>query len=46
MSKRVGGSACMPASGDFSAGEENYASRHANGTGPFILEEFEPADGS
>ena len=21
-----------------SAGEENYASRHANGTGPFILE--------
>ena len=25
-----------------SAGEENYASRHANGTGPFILKEFEP----
>jgi peptide/nickel transport system substrate-binding protein len=25
-----------------SAGEENFASRHANGTGPFILEEFEP----
>ena len=24
------------------AGEENYASRHANGTGPFILKEFEP----
>ena len=23
-------------------GEENYASRHANGTGPFILKEFEP----
>jgi peptide/nickel transport system substrate-binding protein len=25
-----------------SAGQENYASRHANGTGPFILKEFEP----
>jgi peptide/nickel transport system substrate-binding protein len=25
-----------------SVGEENYASRHANGTGPFILKEFEP----
>ena len=25
-----------------SAGEENYASRHANGTGPFVLKEFEP----
>jgi peptide/nickel transport system substrate-binding protein len=25
-----------------SAGEANYASRHANGTGPFILKEFEP----
>jgi peptide/nickel transport system substrate-binding protein len=25
-----------------SAGDENYASRHANGTGPFILKEFEP----
>jgi peptide/nickel transport system substrate-binding protein len=24
------------------AGEETFASRHANGTGPFILEEFEP----
>jgi peptide/nickel transport system substrate-binding protein len=24
------------------AGEENYASRHANGTGPFMLEAFEP----
>jgi peptide/nickel transport system substrate-binding protein len=24
------------------AGEENFASRHANGTGPFVLEEFEP----
>ena len=23
-------------------GEETYASRHANGTGPFVLEEFEP----
>jgi peptide/nickel transport system substrate-binding protein len=25
-----------------SAGEENFASRHANGTGPFILKEFTP----
>jgi peptide/nickel transport system substrate-binding protein len=25
-----------------SAGEENFASRHANGTGPFLLKEFEP----
>jgi peptide/nickel transport system substrate-binding protein len=25
-----------------STGEENFASRHANGTGPFILKEFEP----
>jgi peptide/nickel transport system substrate-binding protein len=25
-----------------SAGEENFASRHANGTGPFIVKEFEP----
>jgi peptide/nickel transport system substrate-binding protein len=24
------------------AGDETFASRHANGTGPFILEEFEP----
>jgi peptide/nickel transport system substrate-binding protein len=27
---------------DFKAGAENFASRHANGTGPFVLEEFEP----
>jgi peptide/nickel transport system substrate-binding protein len=27
---------------DFNAGEEAYATRQANGTGPFILEEFEP----
>jgi peptide/nickel transport system substrate-binding protein len=27
---------------DVNAGEENFASRHANGTGPFILKEFEP----
>jgi peptide/nickel transport system substrate-binding protein len=27
---------------DFNMGEETYASRHANGTGPFILEEFQP----
>jgi peptide/nickel transport system substrate-binding protein len=25
-----------------STGQENFASRHANGTGPFILQEFEP----
>jgi peptide/nickel transport system substrate-binding protein len=28
-----------------SAGEENYASRHANGTGPFVLKAFEPEGG-
>ena len=27
---------------DFKAGEETYATRHANGTGPFIIEAFEP----
>lgn len=27
---------------DFGAGERTYATEHANGTGPFILEEFEP----
>ena len=27
---------------DVTAGEESYASRHANGTGPFTLKEFEP----
>lgn len=27
---------------DFGAGEQTYATRQANGTGPFILEEFEP----
>ena len=27
---------------DFDAGEETFAVRHANGTGPFILQEFEP----
>jgi peptide/nickel transport system substrate-binding protein len=32
--------ALVPA--NVSAGEENFASRHANGTGPFILKEFEP----
>jgi peptide/nickel transport system substrate-binding protein len=32
--------ALIPA--DISAGGENYASRHANGTGPFVLTEFEP----
>lgn len=29
----------------FADGETNYATRHANGTGPFILEEFEPGKG-
>ena len=32
--------ASVPA--DVILGEENHASRHANGTGPFILKEFEP----
>ena len=27
---------------DFKSAEETYATRHANGTGPFILEAFEP----
>ena len=27
---------------DFNAAQETYATRHANGTGPFILEAFEP----
>ena len=27
---------------DFEAGEKTYATHHANGTGPFILEAFEP----
>jgi peptide/nickel transport system substrate-binding protein len=27
---------------DFRAGEETYATHHANGTGPFVLEAFEP----
>jgi peptide/nickel transport system substrate-binding protein len=27
---------------DFKTGEETYASRHANGTGPFVLEQYEP----
>ena len=27
---------------DFKAGRENFASRHANGTGPFVLEAYEP----
>ena len=31
---------------DFDAGgEETFAVRHANGTGPFILKEFEPGEG-
>ena len=27
---------------DFNAGEETFAVHHANGTGPFMLQEFEP----
>jgi peptide/nickel transport system substrate-binding protein len=27
---------------DVTMAQENYASRHANGTGPFVLKEFEP----
>jgi peptide/nickel transport system substrate-binding protein len=27
---------------DFKSGEETYASRHADGTGPFVLEAYEP----
>ncbi len=32
----------VTAPADFGAGERTYATRHANGTGPFMLEEFEP----
>ena len=42
MSKRWAKAHDAPVPGDVNAGEENYASRHANGTGPFILKEFEP----
>jgi peptide/nickel transport system substrate-binding protein len=42
MSKRWAKAHNAPVPVDVNAGEENFASRHANGTGPFILKEFEP----
>jgi peptide/nickel transport system substrate-binding protein len=42
MSKRWAEAHDAPIPVDVNAGEENFASRHANGTGPFILKEFEP----
>ena len=30
---------------DFGAGEQTYATHHANGTGPFVLKSFEPGVG-
>ena len=42
MSKRWAEAHDAPLPVDVNAGEENFASRHANGTGPFILKEFEP----
>jgi peptide/nickel transport system substrate-binding protein len=32
----------MARTADFVAGEQTYATHHANGTGPFVLEKFEP----
>ena len=41
MSKRWARAHDASVPANVSAGEENFASRHANGTGPFILQEFE-----
>ena len=38
----MGSGARRPHSTNVDTGKETFASRHANGTGPFILEEFEP----
>jgi peptide/nickel transport system substrate-binding protein len=42
MSKRWADAHDLSVPAGVTAGEENYASRHANGTGPFMLEAFEP----
>jgi peptide/nickel transport system substrate-binding protein len=42
MSKTWAEAHGVTAPADFRAGEHTYATEHANGTGPFILEEFEP----
>jgi peptide/nickel transport system substrate-binding protein len=42
MSKRWAEGHGVTRAADFNAAQETYATRHANGTGPFILEAFEP----
>jgi peptide/nickel transport system substrate-binding protein len=42
MSERWGEAHDASVPAHVSAGEQNFASRHANGTGPFILKEFQP----
>ena len=42
MSKRWAEGQGVTRAADFNAAQETYATRHANGTGPFILEAFEP----
>jgi peptide/nickel transport system substrate-binding protein len=42
MSKAWGDSHDVRVPANMAAGAETYASRHANGTGPFVLKEFEP----
>jgi peptide/nickel transport system substrate-binding protein len=42
MSKAWGESHDVRVPANMAAGTETYASRHANGTGPFVLKEFEP----
>jgi peptide/nickel transport system substrate-binding protein len=42
MSKAWGQSHDVRVPSNMAAGIETYASRHANGTGPFVLKEFEP----
>jgi peptide/nickel transport system substrate-binding protein len=42
MSKRWAEGQGVTRAADFNAAQETYATRHSNGTGPFILEAFEP----
>jgi peptide/nickel transport system substrate-binding protein len=42
MSKRWAEDHGVTRATDFKSGQETYATHHANGTGPFILETFEP----
>ena len=43
MSKRWAEDHGVTRATDFKSGKETYATHHANGTGPFILEAFEPS---